>query len=368
MRAQLVIFIGIVQSILILGHFIIYETWVHLWGPRGSALLALRVALGVLCFTFVAATALAFWFSNAFVRGFYRIAATWLGFLNFFVWAACFSWVFYGLSSLAGWRTSGRPMVLGFFSLAALVGVYGVVNAERIRINRVTVRLPNLPESWRGRIAALASDLHLGNIHDYAFSQRIARLLSREQPTAVFIAGDFYDGPRVDFQPLAAPWSQLSPPLGIYFIDGNHEEFTREAKYLDAIESAGIRVLSNEKVVVDGMQVIGVQYRAMASPRRFESILRGMDIDENRASILLAHSPDRLQVAERAGISLQLSGHTHRGQILPVRWIVERIFGPYAYGLHRFGRMMVYTSSGAGTWGPPMRVGTNSEIVLIRFE
>jgi hypothetical protein len=82
---------------------------------------------------------------------------------------------------------------------------------------------------------------------------------------------------------------------------------------------------------------------------------------------LLSHSPRALPIAEDAGISLQLSGHTHGGQIFPFTWFTERIFGEYTYGLKRFGELMVYTSSGAGTWGPPMRVGTQPEIVLIQF-
>jgi uncharacterized protein len=160
----------------------------------------------------------------------------------------------------------------------------------------------------------------------------------------------------------------LNAPLGAYFVAGNHEEFTDPAKYLDAVRGAGIRVLHNEKVIIDGMQFVGVDYRASARPRRFESILRDAALDSNRASILLSHAPHQLEVAERAGVSLQLSGHTHRGQMIPFRWMVERIFGPYAYGLHRFGKMMVYTSCGAGTWGPPLRVGTDPEIVLIVFD
>jgi predicted MPP superfamily phosphohydrolase len=91
-------------------------------------------------------------------------------------------------------------------------------------------------------------------------------------------------------------------------------------------------------------------------------------VDRNRASVLLSHAPHELAIAEKAGISLQLSGHTHGGQIFPFTWFTERIFGKYTYGLERFGDLMVYTSSGAGTWGPPMRVGTRPEIVLIQFE
>jgi predicted MPP superfamily phosphohydrolase len=91
-------------------------------------------------------------------------------------------------------------------------------------------------------------------------------------------------------------------------------------------------------------------------------------VDREQASVLLTHAPDRLAVSEEEGISLQLSGHTHRGQFFPFTWITKRIYGPYVYGLKPLGKMWVCTSSGAGTWGPPLRLGSSPEVVLIRFE
>ena len=84
--------------------------------------------------------------------------------------------------------------------------------------------------------------------------------------------------------------------------------------------------------------------------------------------MLLTHAPHSLSIVAKQGIKLQLSGHTHGGQIFPFTWFTSRIFGEFTYGLQRFGELLVYTSSGAGTWGPPMRVGTHPEIVLIHFE
>ena len=369
MRVRLVVFVAIVQSILFLAHVVVYETWIRLWGPPGSpALLALRICFGILSVSFVAGSLLAFRFWNLLVRIFYRIAATWAGFLNFLLVAACLSWIAYGVALLAGSPGSGRPIVAVFFALAVVTSVYGIFNASRVRIKSVWVRLPNLPESWKGKRAALVSDLHLGHVRAQRFSRRIMSMLAREKPEIVFIAGDLYDGTQAPLEQLAEPWSRLSPPLGTYFVAGNHEEFRRNVSYLDAVKRAGIRVLNNGEVTAAGMQIVGVNYHSTSNPRRFAGILRDAGLDRNAPSILISHSPHLLEIAERAGISLQLSGHTHRGQIIPWRWVVDRIFGQFAYGLHRFGNMMVCTSSGAGTWGPPMRVGTNPEIVMIRFD
>ena len=133
----------------------------------------------------------------------------------------------------------------------------------------------------------------------------------------LFIPGDMYDGTAVDLARLAKPWAEFSAPLGAYFITGNHEQFSSPSKYLDAVRQSGIRVLENEKIVLDGLQIVGVHYHDSTNVERFRSILRQVDLDRNVASILLVHNPNRLPVAAEAGISLQLSGHTHRGQYFP---------------------------------------------------
>ena len=127
-------------------------------------------------------------------------------------------------------------------------------------------------------------------------------------------------------------------------------------------------MLHTEKVDVAGLQIVGVHDSEAGQPEILRQILRRAELDPQRPSILLAHRPVNLAVAEAEGVSLQLSGHTHSGQFWPWNLVVARIYGQFAYGLGRLGRLLVYTSSGVGTWGPPLRVGTKAEIVLIRFE
>jgi uncharacterized protein len=235
-------------------------------------------------------------------------------------------------------------------------------------VKRVSVKLPNLPDSWRGRVAALVSDTHLGHVRSHAFLRRIIAMLSRLQPDVVFIGGDLFDGTAADLDGLAQLWASFSPPWGTYFVAGNHDGFTGHARHVAAVSNSGVRVLNNEKITVDGLQIVGVHYRDTVDAQRYRSILRQADVDRDRASILLSHAPSGLPIAEEEGISLQLSGHTHGGQIFPFTWIVSRVWGQFTYGLKRLGSLLVYTSSGAGTWGPPMRVGARPEIVLIEFE
>jgi predicted MPP superfamily phosphohydrolase len=371
MRVQkgLIGLIVILQTVLFLAHFLVYETWT--FSPAGSDVpgtLGIKLVLGFLSVSFVAASLLAFRYTNAALRAFYRIAAIWLGFLTFLFFAAVFSWIIFGVARLSGLDVSFHRMVEWLFGAGVLAGLYGVFNAGWTRITRTTVRLANLPPAWRGRRAALISDLHLGHVRNGSFLRRMVAKILQQEPDAIFIVGDLYDGTAIDVRRAAEPLRELLAPHGVYFVAGNHEQFGDDSKYLHAIAAAGVRVLINEKVEVDGLQIVGVPYRNAAPGEHFTSVLQGLRLDRNRASILLTHAPDHPEIAEAAGVSLQLSGHTHLGQFIPWSWMARRIYRQFVYGLSRIGKMQVFTSSGAGTWGPPLRLGSNPEIVVLYFE
>jgi predicted MPP superfamily phosphohydrolase len=318
--------------------------------------------------SFVAASLLAFRYTNAALRVFYKAAAVWVGLLSFLFVAAVLSWIIFGVGRLAGLEVNFHRTVELLFGAAVVTGLYGVFNASWTRITRMTVQLANLPAAWRGRTAALISDLHLGHVRNGSFLRRMVAKILKEQPDAIFIAGDLYDGTAIDTRRAAEPLSKLVAPHGVYFVAGNHEQFGDDGKYLRAIAATGVRVLSNEKVEVDGLQIVGVPYRHAVHGGHFASVLRRIGLDHHRASILLTHAPDNPEVAEAAGVSLQLSGHTHLGQFIPWSWMAQRIYRQFVYGLSRIGKMQVFTSSGAGTWGPPLRLGSNPEIVMLQFE
>lgn len=365
MRKRIFIFLATVQSILFLGHWFVYQTWKDFWGAMGPAL---PIAFAVLSITFLSASLLARSHSNALVRAYYTVAAVWLGFFSFAFLAACTSWILLGAAALLHLHLAPRDIAAAVFGLAALASAYGLLNSARTRVTQVSIKLPNLPANWRGRVAALVTDTHLGHVRGHGFAKKIVTLLSRFAPDIILIGGDLYDGTAVNARHLAAPLEKLTPPLGTYFIAGNHEEFGPHAQYLAAVRDSGVRILNNEKVVVDGLQLVGVHHRDSVHPERFRAILRRAALDPDRASILLTHEPRHLPIAAEEKIGLQLSGHTHAGQFFPFTWFTSRIYGPFVYGLKRLGDLFVYTSCGAGTWGPPMRVGTSPEIVLINFE
>ena len=369
MRSRLAFFVTVIQLILFAGHASLYETIVYFWpGQSDSALLYLRITLAILSVTFVTASLLAFRYFSAAVRLYYTLAATWLGTFSFLFFASCALWVAYGAASIVGLHPNRQEWAIVFLAAALVISTYGILNAAAIRVKRITVKLENLPEPWRGRTATLVSDVHLGHVRNLGSIRRLVAKVGRLKGDIVFITGDLYDGTAADYNGLASPWSTLSVPLGQYFVLGTHEGFSDSTRYLNAVSGAGIRVLNRDKVEIDGLQLIGVRYHDATHAEHFRSVLQALGIDRSRPSILLTHAPDHVAVSASEGLSLQLSGHTHGGQFFPFNLFVKRIYGQFAYGLSRLGILQVYTTYGAGTWGPPMRVGTNAEIVLIRFE
>ena len=363
---RVVQFGSIVSTILLLANALVCATWSAFFGLPGW--LAWQAVPGLLAVTFVVTSIAGFRVSHPLVRAIHALSASWLGVLNFAFFAAVACWIVAGIAGLAGLPWLRVWIGSFFFGLAFLTAAYGLINASWLRTTRVTISLRGLAESWQGRTIALVTDLHLGQIARQVFVRRITARLRALKPDAVLISGDMFDGSPVELDRLAAPWSEFSAPRGIYYVTGNHDEFADRRLYINAVKRTGIRVLNNEKISVDGLQIIGVHDSEAGDVGELRAILRGVGIDPQRPSILLSHQPSNLSVAEEAGVSLQLSGHTHGGQLWPWNGLVSRLYGRFAYGLSRLGNLQVFTSNGASTWGPPLRVGTKSEVVLIRLE
>lgn len=362
-------FIAIVLTVVFFCHWFLYETTLFFFHLRGTAaVVPLRIFYAAMPLLFFLAFRLASRDSSFLVRALYTATASWLGFMDFLVLASVSLWVLYAASRIFPFLRPQRGLAAVFFGLAILVGIYGIINAALPRVTRITVKLPHLPPYWRGKTAVWVSDLHLGAVRGYGFAQEIAGRIQELKPDIVFIGGDLFDGGTIDLDEFTVPFSRLSAPDGIYFITGNHEEFSNPARYLQAVKQAGITILDNQVVDIKGLELIGVDYRDSANRQHYKEILKGLRLNGNLPSILLKHSPVNLDVAEKRGISLELSGHTHEGQIFPGDLFTSRVYHGYDYGLKRFGSMQIYTSSGVGTWGPPMRVGSRPEIVVIKLE
>ncbi|QYC45799.1 putative metallophosphoesterase [Nonomuraea coxensis DSM 45129] len=256
---------------------------------------------------------------------------------------------------------------------AATVG-YGVSSAlgDPV-IEPVRVTLPKLDPRLSGLRFAVVSDIHLGPLTGRSHTERIVRMINGLEADVVAIVGDLVDGSVARLGPLARPLKDLESRYGAYFVTGNHEYFSPGgfAEWLDELGELGVRPLRNERVeiahqgaVLDLAGVNDLGGATQGDGPDFAKALGGRT--PGRSTVLLAHQPVQVTEAARHGVDLQLSGHTHGGQIVPFNLVVG-LQQPVVSGLATVDGVQVYTTRGAGFWGPPVRVGAPPEITMVEL-
>ena len=247
-------------------------------------------------------------------------------------------------------------------ALAFVVVVFGLLSVARGYVVKA-VRVPIGKLASEYKIVHL-SDVHVGTLIGRA---RIAAMVDRVnalEPDLVVITGDLVDGNLSDLAPDVEPLRDLRARDGVYACTGNHEYYWNPEPWLAHLGSLGIRVLRNERATPGGKLELAGTEDVSAK----EDVARAVaGRDPNLPLVLLAHRPRTVTRAMGAGVDLQLSGHTHGGQLLPWGWLA-RIWEPKVAGLARFGSTWLYVSEGTGYWGPPMRVGTSCEIAALTLE
>ncbi|MEU9332174.1 metallophosphoesterase [Streptomyces sp. NPDC048290] len=244
-------------------------------------------------------------------------------------------------------------------------GTYGVLNGPSIR--RVTVPLAKLPRSAHGFRIAVVSDVHLGPVLGRGFAQRVVDTINSTQPDLIAVVGDLVDGSVKDLGPAAAPLAGLRARHGTYFVTGNHEYFSGAEQWVEEVRRLGMTPLENARTELPHFDLAGVNDVAGESEGQgpdFGSALG--DRDRTRACVLLAHQPVQIHDAVDHGVDLQLSGHTHGGQLWPGSFLAAAA-NPTVAGLERYGDTQLYVTRGAGAWGPPTRVGAESDITVIEL-
>ncbi|MEV6351787.1 metallophosphoesterase [Streptomyces hydrogenans] len=245
-------------------------------------------------------------------------------------------------------------------------GAYGVLRGPRVK--RVTVPLAKLPRAAHGYRIAVVSDIHLGPILGRAHSQRIVDAINATQPDLIAVVGDLVDGTVENLGPAAEPLARLRARHGSFFVTGNHEYFSGADAWVDHVRELGMRPLRNERLEIPaGFDLAGVDDVAGESEGRGPDFARALgDRDRSRTAVLLAHQPVVIDDAVAHGVDLQLSGHTHGGQLWPGNLLAE-LANPTVAGLERYGDTQLYVSRGAGAWGPPVRVGAPSDITVVQL-
>ncbi|MEV7444162.1 metallophosphoesterase [Streptomyces sp. NPDC091204] len=244
-------------------------------------------------------------------------------------------------------------------------GTYGVLRGPSVL--RVQVPLVKLPRAAHGFRIAVVSDVHLGPVLGRAHTQRIVDTVNRTQPDLIAIVGDLVDGSVPDLGPAAEPLRRLSARHGSYFVTGNHEYFSGAQQWIDHVRELGLTPLENARRALPHFDLAGVndiQGETEGKGPDFQAALG--DRDRSRAAVLLAHQPVVIHDAVRHGVDLQLSGHTHGGQLWPGNYLAE-LANPTVAGLERYGDTQLYVSRGAGAWGPPVRVGAPSDITVVEL-
>ena len=364
------LFILIALSILFLGHYFIYASALYFFGITAFEHRAALVAvLFVLPVSFIVASFLAHWYDSLVIRVLYFCSSLWLGVGLTLLTAFGFAWAAWGAACVLVHSPDPVWFGLAAVGIALVYSVYGVANALRPRIVSFTVRLNNLPPGWRGKKLVQVSDVHLGQILGAKFLARAVAKANAQNPAMVLITGDLFDGADGNLEQLVAPLNSLIAPLGVYFVTGNHETYLGVERAFAALRTTPVRVLADECVLIDGLQVVGISYPDRGHALDFAGKMAKLPgFDPALPSILLYHSPSQVAQAKAAGINLQLSGHVHQGQLFPLQFITRLIFGTYYHGLHTEGNYNLYTTSGAGVWGPTMRTGNHPEIVVIQLE
>jgi len=373
-------------------HVLVYASLVKLFGIINPNTKRMLLPLFLfLAASFPASFLLFRYQRNMLTQAYYMLSAVWTGFLVNALTAIVIVWLVIGAGRLAGYTPPLR--LLGMLCLAAAVGAsgYGMWNAYHPRLTYVAAALENLPEHWRNKTIVQISDVHLGTFHRTRFLERLADQIRTVAPELILITGDLFDGMGDNLSSFTEALDSLSASKGIFFVTGNHEEYLGLAEPLAILQKTSITVLDNEVVDLQGLQIVGISFPGFDRPVNGQNLSRLKDtLNSEKPSILMYHTPtdvshtnrnsrDRhyetywtpnteFSFAKENGIGLQLSGHTHKGQLFPFGLITRLTYKGYDYGLHEEGAFSLYTSSGVGTWGPPMRTGSAPEIVVITLQ
>jgi predicted MPP superfamily phosphohydrolase len=302
------------------------------------------------------------------------VAYTWLGFAFLLLTATAATDAALWLLGAAWAAPEGDPwlararavLVATVVGAAAVVALRQGLRAPGVR--RVEIPLARWPRALDGFRIVQISDVHIGSLRGRRFAAEIAARVNALSPDLVAVTGDLVDGSVARIGDQVEPLGAIRARHGVYFITGNHDFYSGADAWVARVRALGWQALRNERVAIGDagadFDLAGVDdhHGAMLGDGQGEDLSRALDGRETaRPVVLLAHDPNTFKKASQHGVDLQLSGHTHGGQIWPFRHLV-RLSTPWVAGLYRLGVSAVYVSRGTGFWGPPMRLGAPSEI------
>ena len=293
--------------------------------------------------------------SNNITRIFYTVSSAWMG-ISFYI--LTFMGIYWLISYFI--KIPGEIAGTLILSLSAILSAYSLINSLNLEVKTVEIPLNGLKSDMK---VVQLSDIHIGSIRNSSYIEKIVEKTNEIDPEIVFITGDMVDGSARLHTQTFSSINKLKAP--VFFITGNHETYEGLDEVFRVLRNTEMNILRDQMVECKGIQIIGVEYSFERN--HMANVISRIKIDNLKPSIMLYHLPTELKAAAEAGIGLQLSGHTHAGQMFPFNFLVRLMF-PYMRGLYKFMGTYLYVSPGTGTWGPPMRLGSRCEITLINLK
>lgn len=253
-------------------------------------------------------------------------------------------------------------LVIGFTFISLSLGFFNAARGPRIR--KIIIPSDQLPDELNGFKIVQISDLHIGPTIGSRYVEKVVRMVNMLEPDLIALTGDIGDGPVKKYRNDISPLGFLKSKHGSFFVTGNHEYYWNANEWLSVMNNLGIINLINRGKIIDHHHKKILVAGVPDPVSRLLPDLTGMQETSAHYKILLSHRPGIAHQASISGYDLQLSGHTHGGQFFP--WtIVVKIVHKMSKGLHRVNSMWLYVSTGTGSWGPLIRLGTNPEITLL---
>lgn len=315
----------------------------------------------------------------------YFIGAIWHGYITI---SGLIAVVFLCTGILLEYSYTGELWAFWFIGVSLLANIWGIYASWVPRITRYSVKI-HKEHNWHGKKIVMIADTHYGNIYGARDARYLVKRINKLSPEIVLIPGDFFDGPFIDYSSVVSEFWDIQAPHGVLFANGNHEEYTHTKTILKSIKHPILRirkpasndrlheslqksqqeitVINNEKIEIDGLVFAGVTYHDTETPDWLIKNMNHLKLDETKPTILLKHKPTLHTTLENYPVDLVVSGHTHKWQFFPLSLIMKAVYGKYVHGKVEKNNQTAITTCWVGTWWPPQRVGTRSEIVVIEL-
>lgn len=366
MILRFLIFFTVMCTVIFFTHFFLYKSHVNFIDIKD-----IRIKRGIIIFYVGISTLLILSMfvtrlvSNKFIDILYFMSSLWLGILTCLVLINTTNLLFFGIIKIFDLNINLKNLHFVFLGICLLISIYGVHNYYNIKYNIVEIGIKNLPKKWEDKNIILISDVHIGSFRGKKFISSFVEKINEKNPDIIFILGDLFDGIKLNVDEITDELSKLKANEKIYFIYGNHDNYTDSSDVYNIVTKSGFFILNDTTVLHDGVEIVGINHSNVHNNRIFAKIIVNQN---NNPKFLLSHEPIRnVNLLESNEIDLQLAGHTHAGQFFPFTLITKAIYREMNYGLYDFGSFKNFTSSGLGAWGPAFRIFTHSEIVQLKF-